>query len=115
MPPIAYQYTASDKKIHPDRRDVFFRSILLSSDSRLFVRGFCPAPIAKLIKFDLALNLLLIFIGVVITPFANRAAKRDQPVSVFNFSHGDDDTTNSERRQIRLESKNRKLGSPVIL
>jgi hypothetical protein len=35
-----------------------------------------PAPIAELLVFDLTLYLFLIFIGVIITPFANGAPER---------------------------------------
>ena len=47
------------------------------------------APIAEFIEFDLQLNLLLVLVSIIIPPFADGAAKRDQPVSAFNFCHGE--------------------------
>jgi hypothetical protein len=57
------------------------------------VRGFQPAPVAEFLKFDLALHQFLVFVGVIITPFANGTAHRDQPVGVFYLGHGENDTT----------------------
>lgn len=65
---------------------------LFSRDPCLFVKGFHPAPIAEFLKLYLSLNKLLVFIGIIITPLANAAAHRDQPVGMLNFGHGKDDT-----------------------
>jgi len=56
---------------------------LLSGDLGLFVQRFYAAPVAELLKFDLPLHQLLIFIGVIITALTLRATHRDQPVGMF--------------------------------
>jgi hypothetical protein len=53
------------------------------------MHGLLPAPVTKLLVFDLALYLLLVFIGVIITPLADGTAHRYQPVGSFHFSHSD--------------------------
>ncbi len=50
---------------------------LFAGDPGLFVDGLHPAPITELFELDLAFHQLLIFIGVIITPFANGATHGD--------------------------------------
>jgi hypothetical protein len=66
--------------------------LLLAGDPCLFVKGFNAAPVAELLKLDLTLHKLFVFIGVVITALANGAAHRDKPVGMFDLCHGDDNT-----------------------
>ena len=47
------------------------------------MQRFYAAPVAELLKFDLPLHQLLIFIGVIITALTLRATHRDQPVGMF--------------------------------
>ena len=62
----------------------FFRlRSLLSGDPRLFVQRFDAAPVTELLKLDLPLHQLLVLIGVIITPLADGAAHRDQPIGMF--------------------------------
>jgi hypothetical protein len=65
---------------------------LFSRDPCLFMQRFHAAPVAKLLKFDLPLHQLFIFIGVIITPLADAAAHRDQPVGMLYLCHGNDST-----------------------
>ena len=69
--------------IHRGQAHFFSGAILLSGDPGLFVKRFHAAPVTKLLKFDLPLHQLLVFIGVIITPLADSAAHRDQPVGMF--------------------------------
>ena len=47
------------------------------------MQRFDATPVAELLKLDLPLHQLLIFIGVIITPLADGATHRDQPVCMF--------------------------------
>jgi hypothetical protein len=49
--------------------------------------GLFPAPLTELLKFNLALNLLLVFMGIIIPPFADGTAKRDQVIRIFDLCH----------------------------
>jgi hypothetical protein len=61
--------------------------------------GLLAAPIAELFELYFALNNLLVFIGVIITPLAHGATERDQPVSMLDLCHGYDDTMNRKNWQ----------------
>ena len=63
------------------------RQPLFPGDARLLVDGRLAAPRAKLLEFDLPLHLFLILVGIVIPPFANGAAERDQVIRVFDLCH----------------------------
>ena len=76
------------------------------------MRGMRAAPIAELVQLDLPFHLLLIFIRVIIPPFANGAAKGNEPVCALNFSHGDYDTTIFRERQMAGRGK-RGVASPA--
>ena len=69
------------------------------------MRGMYPAPVTELGKFDLPLHLLLVLIGVIITPLTHGAAEGDQTVCALHFSHADDDTTISAGAQARKSQK----------
>ena len=47
------------------------------------MQRFYAAPVAELLKLDLPLHQLLVLIGVIITPLADGAAHRDQPIGLF--------------------------------
>ena len=64
--------------------------------------SFKTAPIAELLKFDLAFHNLLIFVRIIITPFANGATQRYKPIGMFNLCHGDYITMIARKRQIAL-------------
>ena len=75
------------------------RIFLFTGDPCLFVGSFKTAPIAKLLKFDLAFHNLLIFVRIIITPFANGTTQRYKPVGMFNLCHGDYLTMTARKRQ----------------
>jgi hypothetical protein len=49
--------------------------------------GLLPAPLAELGQLNFPLNLLLVLMGIIIAPFADGAAKRDQIVGIFDLGH----------------------------
>ena len=75
-------------------------AILLPRDPPLFVERCLAAPITKLLEFDLALHRLLVFGGVIITPFANGTAEGDQFVRALYFRHKGNNTPESQKVQL---------------
>lgn len=66
--------------------------------------GRFATPAAELRKFDLALYFLLVFAGVIITPFADGATKGDEIVSVFNLCHTGYRTISARELQLGIAS-----------
>lgn len=71
--PSFYYLNTVSQKMRPHEAGAFS---LFSGDPCLFVNGLQTTPVTKLLEFDLPLNLLLVLIGVIITPFARCATKR---------------------------------------
>jgi hypothetical protein len=78
------------------------RIFLFTGDPCLFVGSFKAAPIAELLKFDLPLHDFLIFVRIIITPFANGTTQRYEPIGMFDLCHGDYLTMIAPKRQIAL-------------
>ena len=72
---------------------------LFAADPPLFVERLHPAPVAELLIFNLPFHLLLVFVRIVIPPFANGTAKGNKPVGTLYFCHGDYFTMPSLKRQ----------------
>jgi hypothetical protein len=81
------------------------RIFLFTGDPCLFVSSFKTAPIAELLKFDLALHNLLVFVRIIITPLADGATQRYKPVGMFDLCHGDYITMIARKRQITFLSR----------
>jgi hypothetical protein len=59
-----------------------------------------PAPLAEFLELDFALNLLLVLVRIIIAPFADGAAERDQIVRIFNLCHMGHDTPIAPKTQL---------------
>lgn len=59
----------------------------LARDLYLLVDGVRTIPRTELVEFDLAGDLLLVAMGVVITPLACDATEADEVVCVFDLCH----------------------------
>ena len=73
--------------------------VLLSGYLCLLVRCRFPAPIAILFQIHLPFNRFLVFVRIIILPFADGAPERDQAVGTLCFCHGKDNTMLSKKRQ----------------
>ena len=60
---------------------------LFPRDPCLFVRRRFAAPLAEFLQFDLPLHHFLVFVGVIILPFADGAAEGDEGVGTLYFCH----------------------------
>jgi hypothetical protein len=62
-------------------------AVLLPTDARFLVRGLLAAPLAEFLEFNFAFYLFLVFTGIIIAPFADGAAQRDEIIRVFDLCH----------------------------
>jgi hypothetical protein len=66
------------------------------------MNGFCAAPVAELLKFDLPFHLLSILMGVIIPPFADDALQSYEIISPFRFCHTEYSIISGLKNQMRL-------------
>jgi len=60
---------------------------LLPADACFLVHGLLAAPLAEFLELDLTLHLFLVFAGIIILPFADGTAQRDEIIRVFDLCH----------------------------
>jgi len=58
-----------------------------------------PAPFAEFLEFDFALHLLLVFVDIIIAPFANGAPEAHQIFRTLHFCHGSNGSTGAGKNQ----------------
>ena len=102
------------EKYIPSKRDVFCLEIcLFPRYSRFFVKSLLPAPMAEFLEFDLPLNLFLVFVGIIIPPFADGASQSNKGIGSFYLCHGENNNAYSLKMQtFRTEETRQAINVP---